>query len=77
MSGDGLKTCRYLTEDRATGGCRCAYWDDTLRGDEDIRCHPGGWECYEAPGGYGQVIPWDGGRWLSVEEFMWLVRPPR
>ena len=59
MPGDGLKTCRYLTEDRATGGCRCAYWGDNLRGNEDMRCHPGGWEGYEAPGGYGQIIPWD------------------
>ena len=33
-----------------------------LRGDEDIRCHPGGWECYEEPGGIFYE-----GKWLTCK----------
>ena len=51
-----LKVCRYLEPNNY-----CAYWDMELRGDEDIKCYPGGWECYEEPGG----AIYEGG-WLTI-----------
>jgi hypothetical protein len=44
-----MELCRYFGHE--DGRNYCAYWDLPLRGDEDIRCYPGGWECYEEPGG--------------------------
>jgi hypothetical protein len=35
-----------------------------LRGDEDIRCHLNGWECYEEPG--GSIFE---GRWMTFTEY--------
>lgn len=57
-----MKQCRYL--DDSIGGLYCAYWDMALRGDEDIRCYPGGWECYEEPGGC--IFE---GRWMTLAEY--------
>ena len=53
------KPCRYLEEGT------CLYWDMELRGDEDIKCYPGGWDCYEAPNGSGALYE---GRWMTEDE---------
>lgn len=52
--------CRYLEDDGY-----CAYWDMQLRGNEDLRCYPGGWECYEEPGGIAYM-----GRWVDLWELL-------
>ena len=57
-----MKPCRYLTQ--RDGGLYCAYWDESLRGDEDIRCCFSGWECYEEPGGC--IFE---GRWMTLAEY--------
>ena len=53
------KQCRYYEYDIGN----CAYWDMPLRGNEDILCYPGGWECYDSPNG----IIYEGA-WLKLEE---------
>ena len=58
-----MQHCRYLLEE-GNGEVYCAYWDLPLLGDEDLRCHPGGWECYEEPGGC--IFE---GRWMSLTEY--------
>jgi hypothetical protein len=57
-----MKSCRYLGH--LDGRDYCAYWDMPLRGDEDLRCHLGGWECYEEPGGC--IFE---GRWMTLAEY--------
>jgi hypothetical protein len=57
-----MNECRYL--ERGEGEVYCVYWDMALRGDEDIRCYPGGWECYEEPGGC--IFE---GRWMTLTEY--------
>jgi len=58
-----MKPCRYLG--LCDGEVYCAYWDMPLRGDEDIRCHPNGWECYEEPS-RGCIFE---GRWMTLTEY--------
>lgn len=56
-----LQPCRYLEDDNS-----CAYWDIPLRGDEDLKCFPGGWvDCYEEPGGIAYM-----GRWVDIWELL-------
>lgn len=52
-----LQPCRYLEDNTY-----CAYYDHPLRGNEDIRCYPGGWDCWEPEGGIFYE-----GRWLTCE----------
>lgn len=59
---DKLQQCRYYEPGH------CSYHDDVLLGDEDIRCHAGGWDCFETDG-LG-VMPGPGGTWLSVPQFL-------
>ncbi len=62
MKDWGMELCRYLGYE--DGRKYCAYWDLPLRGDEDIRCYPGGWDCYEEPGGC--IFE---GRWMTLTEY--------
>jgi len=55
--------CRYLEP-----GSSCAYWDMQLLGDEDVRCYPGGWDCYEEPGPWGSVV--FEGQWMTLYQVM-------
>lgn len=53
-----------------------AYLDYELRGNEDIRCAPGGCPFYESPGPPGAVV-YDDGRWMTLEEYgEWLRTKP-
>lgn len=58
-----LQPCRYLEESGY-----CAFYDHALRGNEDIRCYPGGWDCYEEPGGVAYM-----GRWVDIYELFDIV----
>ena len=58
-----MEPCRYL--DHHDGRAYCAYWDLPLCHNEDIRCYPGGWECYEEPGGC--IFE---GRWMTLAEYI-------
>lgn len=60
---DPPQPCRYLKESGY-----CAFYDHQLRGDEDIRCYMGGWDCWEDPGSFGSVVY--EGRWMDVYEAM-------
>lgn len=57
-----MELCRYLGHE--DGRNYCAYWNLPLRGDEDIRCYAGGWECYEEPGGC--IFE---GRWMTLTDY--------
>ena len=56
-----VKVCRYLEP-----GGHCAYWDEQLIGDEDIKCYPGGWECYEESGPHNSVVY--EGMWYGIAD---------
>lgn len=56
-----MKQCRYL--EHVDGEPYCVYWDLALRGSEDVRCYPDGWECYEEPGGC--IFE---GRWMTLSD---------
>lgn len=59
--------CRYIEGDQY-----CAYHDDFLRGDEDIRCHEGGWDCFEAP---GPGVLYEDHKWLTFQEYAdWVIK---
>ena len=64
------KQCRYLEE-----GNYCAFYDHQLLGDEDIRCYPGGWDCYEDPGPYGSFLY--EGKWLRTSLVYKILTVPR
>ena len=57
-----MKPCRYL--EHLDGEAYCVYWDLSLRTNEDLRCYPSGWECYEEPGGC--IFE---GRWMTLTEY--------
>lgn len=61
-----MQQCRYL--ELHEGRPYCVYWDLALCGDEDLRCFPGGWECYEQPGGCLFE-----GRWMGLTEYAELL----
>jgi len=57
--------CRYLRDGY------CLYHDDSLRGNEDIKCYPGGWDCYEAP---NDGIIYENGKWMTMQEYAdWVI----
>jgi hypothetical protein len=60
--GTNMKLCRYL--EQVDGELYCVYWDLSLRGNEDLRCYPSGWDCYEEPGGC--IFE---GRWMTITEY--------
>jgi len=60
--GTNMKLCRYL--EQVDGESCCVYWDLSLRGNEDLRCYPNGWECYEEPGGC--IFE---GRWMTLTDY--------
>lgn len=60
-----LKPCRFLD------GTHCAYQDDTLLNDEDIKCYEGGWDCFETP---GDGIVYENRKWLTFQEYAdWVI----